>query len=84
MQYFKKGCAVVAKNKICLLCKIKVVIFHPIINTATEKPTIVVLRRLTWPKYSGAKNKELAPYILSVSYTHLIIVLVFIVCNCKR
>jgi hypothetical protein len=61
IQYFKNGCAVVAKKLINLLCKIKVVMFQLITNTPMATPTIAELKKLTLPKYSGAKNNETAP-----------------------
>lgn len=63
IQYLRKGCAVVAKNCMRLLCKIKVVIFQLMINTPEVTPTIDVLNGLIFPKYSGAKNNEWAPNV---------------------
>jgi hypothetical protein len=32
-------------------------------NTAVAAPTIAVLSAFTCPRYSGARNRELAPYV---------------------
>jgi hypothetical protein len=61
IQYFKKGCAVVARKRKYLLNKKKVVIFQLMIKIPTAKPTIAVLNALIFPKYSGPRNKEFAP-----------------------
>src|SRR6476469_7440424 len=61
IQNFKKGCAVVARNFMCFVCKIKVVMFQLIINTPTAKPTIAMLSAFTLARYSGARKRELAP-----------------------
>src|ERR1700689_1617092 len=61
MQYFKKGFVVVAKKRKCLLNKIKVVIFQPIIKTPVAAPTTPALMLFTLPKYSGARNNAYAP-----------------------
>jgi hypothetical protein len=63
IQYFKKGWAVVAKNFRFLLCRIKVVIFHPMINTPMANPTMAVLMGVTASKYSGARYKLEAPKV---------------------
>ena len=62
MQYFKKGCAVVAKNLMCFVCRINVVIFQLIINEPIVNPTKAILKAPTFPKYSGSNIKESAPY----------------------
>ena len=62
MQYFKNGCAVVARKRTFLLCRIKVVMFQLMIKVATVKPTILVLSAFTLPRYSGASINEFAPY----------------------
>jgi hypothetical protein len=64
IQYFKKGCAVVARNRTTLLCRIKVVMFQLMINTPMATPTIAELKKLTLPMYSGARNKDTAPKLL--------------------
>ncbi len=61
MQYFKKGFVVVAKNLKCLLNKMNVVMFQLIINIPIAMPTIAELIAFTLPRYSGEKNKALAP-----------------------
>ena len=61
IQYLRKGLVVAAKNRKCLLNKIKVAIFQLIINIPTDPPTIAELREFTLPRYSGARNKESAP-----------------------
>lgn len=61
MQYFKKGFVVVAKNLKCLLNKIKVVMFHAMMNMPIAAPTMPELKAFTFPRYSGEKNKALAP-----------------------
>src|ERR1700730_13703304 len=63
MQYFKKGLVVVARNLKCLLNKIKVVMFQLMMNIAVAAPTIAALKAFTFPKYSGARNNELAPKV---------------------
>jgi hypothetical protein len=60
-QYFKKGCELVAKKRNLPLCKIKVVIFQLIINIPVATPVIAAPAAFTVPKYSGARNKVLAP-----------------------
>lgn len=62
MQNFKNGCAVVARNFICRLCNIKVVMFQLIIKAPTDKPTKKALSALTLPRYSGASINVSAPY----------------------
>jgi hypothetical protein len=49
MQYFKKGWAVVARNLICRVCSMNVVMFQLMIKPATAKPTKAVLNALTLP-----------------------------------
>lgn len=61
MQYFKNGYCVAAKKVKCLLNKIKVVMFQHIMNTPIAIPIIAKLIEVTFPKYSGAKNKASAP-----------------------
>ena len=61
IQYFKKGCAVVARNLMCLVWSMNVVMFQLMIKPATAKPTKAVLSALTLPKYSGASISESAP-----------------------
>jgi hypothetical protein len=63
IQYLKKGYWVAAKNVKCLLNKINVVMFQHIMNTPMEIPIIAALIEFTLPKYSGAKNKALAPKV---------------------
>jgi hypothetical protein len=63
IQYFKKGWAVVAMNLRFLLCRIKVAIFQPMINTPIANPTIAVLIGVTASKYSGARYKLEAPKV---------------------
>jgi hypothetical protein len=55
IQYFKNGFVVAARNRKCLLNRIKVEIFQLIINMPTEIPTIAELKELTLPRYSGAR-----------------------------
>jgi hypothetical protein len=62
IQNFRNGCAVVARNFMCFVCKIKVVMFQLIINTPTANPTIAILSAFTFERYSGARKRELAPY----------------------
>jgi hypothetical protein len=64
IQYFKNGCAVVAKNRTTLLCRINVVIFQLMMNTPMATPTITELKKLTLPMYSGARNNDTAPKLL--------------------
>ena len=63
MQYFKKGYWVAAKKVKWRLNKIKVATFQHIINTPMEIPIMAALIEFTFPKYSGAKNKALAPNV---------------------
>ncbi len=63
MQYFKKGNCVAAKKVKCLLKSIKVVIFQHMIKTPMDMPNNPVLIAFTLPKYSGARNKALAPKV---------------------
>jgi hypothetical protein len=63
MQYFKKGNWVAAKKVKCLLKRINVVIFQHIIKTPIDMPINPVLIAFTLPKYSGARNKALAPNV---------------------
>ena len=63
IQYFRNGCAVVARNFTFLLCRIKVVIFQLITKMPNAKPTIAVLSEVILPKYSGARKRELAPNV---------------------
>ena len=62
-QYFKKGFELVAKKRKRLLCKIKVVIFQLIIKIPVATPVIAAPAAFTFPRYSGARNKVLAPNI---------------------
>ena len=52
-----------ARKRTLRLCRIKVVMFQLIIKTPIEKPTIAVLKKVTSPKYSGARKRELAPNV---------------------
>ena len=61
IQYFKNGWVVVARNLICLACKIKVVMFQLIINMATAAPTKERLKAFTFPRYSGYRYSMCAP-----------------------
>lgn len=63
MQYFKKGYCVAAKKLKCRLNKMNVVTFQHIIKTPIEIPMMAALIEFTLPKYSGAKNKALAPKV---------------------
>src|SRR5690349_3055919 len=60
-QYFTKGYWVAARKVKCRLNKIKVVMFQHMMNTPTNRPSMAVLNALTSPRYSGARNKALAP-----------------------
>jgi hypothetical protein len=72
MQYFKKGLVVAAKKRKCLLNKMKDEMFQLMMNIPIETPTIAVLNELTFPKYSGARNKESAPNVfIKVPFTVL-------------
>ena len=63
MQYFKKGFVVAAKKRKCLLNKMNVEIFQLMMNIPTAIPKNAELSELTFPKYSGASNKESAPNV---------------------
>jgi hypothetical protein len=63
IQYFKKGYCVAAKKVKCRLNKINVVTFQHIINTPMAMPIKAALIEFTLPKYSGARNKALAPNV---------------------
>jgi hypothetical protein len=63
MQYLRNGLVVVARNLKCRVNKMKVVIFQLIMNTAVAAPTMEALSAFTCPRYSGAKNSELAPNV---------------------
>src|SRR5262245_25536222 len=63
MQYFRKGLVVAARNRKCLLNKIKVEIFQLMMNMAMEAPTIAELIEFTFPRYSGARYNESAPNV---------------------
>jgi hypothetical protein len=62
IQNFRKGLVVVARNLKCLLKRIKVVMFQLMMKTPIAKPTITVLKKLTSPRYSGARYSESTPY----------------------
>ena len=63
MQYFRNGLVVVARNLKCRLNKMKVVMFQLMMNTPRATPTMAALMALTCPRYSGARNRELAPKV---------------------
>jgi hypothetical protein len=63
MQYFKNGFVVAARKRKCLLNRINVAIFQLMINIPILAPTIAELKELTFPRYSGARNKESAPKV---------------------
>jgi hypothetical protein len=72
MQYFKKGLVVAAKKRKCLQNKMKVEIFQLIMNIPIAIPTIAALNKLTFPRYSGARNNESAPNVfMKVPFTVL-------------
>ena len=54
-QYLKKGFVVAAKNRKCLLNKIKLAMFQLIMNIPIEIPTMPAPSAFTFPKYSGAR-----------------------------
>jgi hypothetical protein len=49
IQYFKKGWAVVTKNRTLRACKINVTIFQLIRKIPSANPTMAVLKKLTCP-----------------------------------
>ena len=55
IQYFKNGLVVAARNRKCLLNRMKVEIFQLIMNMPIEAPTIAELNEFTLPRYSGAR-----------------------------
>ena len=72
MQYFKKGLVVADKKRKCLLNRMKVEIFQLTMNMPIDTPTKAALSELTFPKYSGARNKESAPNVfMKVPFTVL-------------
>jgi hypothetical protein len=62
-QYFKKGFVLVARNLKRWLCNMNVVIFQLIIYIPVAMPVIAAPAAFTSPRYSGARNNELAPNI---------------------
>jgi hypothetical protein len=63
MQYLRKGLVVAARNRKCLLKRIKEEIFQLMMNIPTAAPTIAELKEFTFPRYSGARNSESAPNV---------------------
>ena len=61
MQYFRNGFVVVAKKRKCLEKRMKVVIFQLMKKIPTAIPTMPAANAFTFPRYSGARNKESAP-----------------------
>jgi hypothetical protein len=51
----------VARKRNRPLCKINVVIFQLMINIPVQIPVIAAPAAFTFPRYSGARNKVLAP-----------------------
>ena len=63
IQYLRNGLVVAARNRKCLLNKMNVEIFQLMMNIPTAIPKKAELSELTFPKYSGANNKESAPNV---------------------
>jgi hypothetical protein len=53
---------VVARNRKCLLNKIKVVIFQLMTKMPVAIPTMATLTGFTSPRYSGERKRAAAPY----------------------
>jgi hypothetical protein len=63
MQYFKNGYRVAARKVKYRLKSINVVMFQHIIKTPIATPIKAALKKFTSPKYSGARNRALAPNV---------------------
>src|SRR6266850_6059667 len=63
IQYFRKGLVVAAKNRKCLLNKMKLLMFQLMMNIPTAIPTIAELIAFTSPRYSGARYRASAPNV---------------------
>jgi hypothetical protein len=63
MQYFKNGCAVVARNLTFLLCRMNVVMFQLMIKMPIAKPDNTCTERCYFAKILRRKKSELAPNV---------------------
>jgi hypothetical protein len=71
MQYFKKGFELVARKRNRPLCRINVVMFQLMMKMPTQTPVMAAPAAFTLPKYSGARNKVLAPNV-SIKFPEIV------------